>query len=412
MDLDAIKARAGEAVRPLKQPSDWSNLDRTSCTVCIGAVHGLGEAHFVLALLVDLLGYEYSGRGEKRLWSIPVELNDTNLFIEDGKFGMEILAPNIPFVEDVAREVVNCIDRGIQSVRESVYFEEWIRECAGDDNAILASDSILLHDKFLFFREEFQRHWVEFEQCKSQNCIADPANIVGRIEQHSKCAGIREKAAWIGQSAIDCFFFWTEHIFMHLAVLLEREEVNSIGKCNKLIKNDWKSKYKSVFDTEADEEASLFLHTLTEIRESRNFTTHGRFGQRGERLWVPTRRGCFPYNVKSSRSRDPWCRLNDEMGFTERESLQAIERFIEYLWSGARQPARMLLQETPLPLIERELYTKVSKPQKSHFSRIPSARRQASNCWCEPVPLRTLQPEQSICRLPYSSPPPWACGTM
>lgn len=352
MDLDAIKAEAGEAVRPLKPPSDWSRVEWASCAVGVGAGYGYAEANFVLVLLVDLLGYEYSGPGDKRLWSIPVELNGTILFIELRKFGMGISGPSILVVEDAAREVVNCIDRGIQSVHKFGYFEAWIRECAGDDNAILANDSILLHDKYLFFREEFQRHWVEFEQCKSQNCIADPANIVGPIEQHSKCARIREKAAWVGQSAIDCFFSWTEHIFVHLAVLLDREDVNSIGKCNKLIKNDWKSKYKSVFDTEADEEASLFLHTLTEIRESRNFTTHGRFGLRGERLWVPTRRGCFPYNVQSSRSRDPWCRLNDEMGFTERESLQAIERFIEYLWSGARQPARMLLQETPLPLIE------------------------------------------------------------
>lgn len=345
MDLEAIKARAGEAVRPLKQPSDWSNLDRTSCTGCIGAGHGLAEAHFVLALLVDLLGYEYLGRGDKRLWSIPVELNDTNLFIEDGKFGMEILAPNIPFVEDVAREVVNCIDRGIRSVRESGYFEAWIRECAKDENVILANDSILLYERYLFFREEFERQWAEVEQSQTQNGIGDPRNIVRLLEQDFSCANLRKKAAWLGQSALEWFFSWIEHIFVHLAILLDKEEVSSLAKCEKLIGKRWIIKYESVFDTKRDKEAKAFLDELKEVRESRNFASHGHFGKHGETLWVPTRLGCFPYNIQSSRPRDPWGH-HDSDGFTEHAALLTVDRFIDYLWSGVRQPARVLLQET------------------------------------------------------------------
>lgn len=348
MDLDAIKARASEAVRPLKPPSDWSSVDWISCKVHIGAGDELAEAHFVLALLVGLLDYKYAGRTEGCLWSIPVELNDTSLFIEHRKFGLGIFAPCIPSVEGAAREVVNCIDRGIQSVRESGYFEAWTRGCAKDGNVILANDSILLYERYLFSREAFERQWAEVEQNKSKNGIGNSRNIVRLIEQEFSCSNLRKRAAWFGQFAIESFFSWIEHIFVHLAILLYKEEVSSLAKCEKFIGKSWIMKYESVFDTKRDKEAKAFLIELRKVRESRNFVSHGHFGKHGETLWVPTRLGCFPYNVQSGRPRDLWGHHESD-GFAEHESLLTVDRFIDFLWSGVRQPARVLLQETAFP---------------------------------------------------------------
>jgi hypothetical protein len=43
--------------------------------------------------------------------------------------------------------------------------------------------------------------------------------------------------------------------------------------------------------------------------------------------------------------------LSPELGFDDKEALATIEKFIVYLWSGRREPARVYIQESSLPLI-------------------------------------------------------------
>lgn len=349
MDIDAIKAKANDAIRPLKQPGEPSSAYWISCTIRTGAGDELSEAYYVFPLLVDLLGFEFAGRSEKLLWSIPVELNDISFFIEHRKFGLGIFAPNIPHIEESAGEIVRLIDRGIRVAGECGYFEHWVRERSKGENVMLVNDGIRLHERYLFFLHSFQKLWDKVEQADHQNNTGDSGDPIRLIKQYLSCANLRERAAWAGQSAIDCFFSWTEHIFVHLAVLLGKAEVNSVAKCNKLIKSrSWSDKYESVFDIERDDESRKYLNALKEIRELRNFASHGHFGRHSETLWVPTRIGCVPFNVQPGKSKSPW-RHDPDIGLTEHKSLQTIEKFIDFLWSGARQPARILLQETSFP---------------------------------------------------------------
>ncbi|MBV8891627.1 hypothetical protein [Bradyrhizobium sp.] len=39
------------------------------------------------------------------------------------------------------------------------------------------------------------------------------------------------------------------------------------------------------------------------------------------------------------------------MAFDDKEALATIEKFIDYLWSGPREPAKIYIQESDLPLI-------------------------------------------------------------
>ena len=349
MDFDAIKARANDAIWPLKQPSDLSSAYWISCSVRTRAGDSLSESYYAFPLLVDLLGFRSVGRSEKCLWSIPVELNKTIVFIEDRKFGLGIFAPNVPHIEELAGEIVRLIDRGVRVAREYGYFENWVRERSKGENVMLVNDGIYLHDRYLFFLRLFQRLWDKIEQADHQNDSGDSADPIRLIKQYFSRANLREKAAWAGQSAIDCFFSWTEHIFVHLAVLLGKAEANSVAKCNKLIRSrSWSDKYESVFDIERDDESREYLKALKEIRELRNFASHGHFGRHSETLWVPTRIGCVPFNVQPGKSKNPW-RQNPDIGLTEHKSIETIEKFIDFLWSGARQPARILLQETSFP---------------------------------------------------------------
>ena len=348
MDLDAIKATASAAVRPLKQPRDWPDADWMSCTRT-KAGEDLPESHLVFAFLVDLLGFKSLRRFEKVLWSIPVELNDTIFFIEHRKFGLGVFGRNVPLAEESAREIVQIINQGIQSLEKSEYFECWTRMHSKNDNVILINDCALLYDRYRFFCQLFQGKWNEFEKINSNNGADDAGDPIKSIVAYFSSAGPREEAAWLGQAAIDSFFSWTEHVFVHLAILLGKQKVNSGDKCNKFITNGrWGEKYKAVLDFERDIQAREYYDSLTEIRELRNFATHGHFGKGRETFWTPTSIGCVPYNVYLAKAKSPW-RHNPSVGFTEHNSLQTIEKFIDYLWSDARQPARIILQESCHP---------------------------------------------------------------
>ena len=349
MDHKAIRAIASEAICPLRPASGWSSAYWASCTRTeAGGGLPTAEAHFVFALLVDLLGFENSGPREKILWSIPVEFDATVFFIEHRKSGLGVFAPKISMAEESTSRVVQLINGGIRSVRESGYFEEWVRKRSKDENVILINDGIMLYDRHLFMLKLFKCKWSEFEQEYIQK---RSESLEGIVKSYFSCANLREEAAWLGQAAIDCFFSWTEHIFIHLAILLGNPKVNTVEKCNRLIKSpEWGKKYKAVFDVDNDKKSEIYLSSLTKIRESRNFASHGYFGKHREALWVSTRIGFVPYNVEPGRSKNPW-RHNENVGLPEHESLCTIEEFVKYLWSGARQPAYVLLQGTSYPTI-------------------------------------------------------------
>jgi hypothetical protein len=55
--------------------------------------------------------------------------------------------------------------------------------------------------------------------------------------------------------------------------------------------------------------------------------------------------------VLDHRPAKPEFSLTPELAFRDDEALATIEKFIAYLWSGQREPARIYIQESSLPLI-------------------------------------------------------------
>ena len=43
--------------------------------------------------------------------------------------------------------------------------------------------------------------------------------------------------------------------------------------------------------------------------------------------------------------------LTPELAFDDGEAIAAVEAFISFMWSGEREPAKIYIQETELPLI-------------------------------------------------------------
>jgi hypothetical protein len=157
---------------------------------------------------------------------------------------------------------------------------------------------------------------------------------------------MRYEAEWNAQAAVEAFFSWTEHAFIHIAILLGR--VLTGDEVAKLAEADWKAKYKAALDLD-DLESKHFYDELLDIRaQMRNFMAHGAFGKRGQAFSFHSGAGAVPVLV-THRMRHRYS-LTGKQAFDEESALATLGDFLVHLWSGPRAPAQLWLEST-LPTI-------------------------------------------------------------
>jgi hypothetical protein len=73
--------------------------------------------------------------------------------------------------------------------------------------------------------------------------------------------GLKRQASWMALAAIDAFFSWTEHVFIHLAMLSGR--ITSEAQVADLARADWQHKFKQALDLSEKETKILFDDLVT-----------------------------------------------------------------------------------------------------------------------------------------------------
>ena len=77
---------------------------------------------------------------------------------------------------------------------------------------------------------------------------------------------------------------------------------------------------------------------------------HGAFGKNGEAFHFHSGTGAVPLLLPHQRGKNRFT-ITEDLGFNDAEAIQVIEQFIEHLWSGEREPARLYIQENDIPTI-------------------------------------------------------------
>jgi hypothetical protein len=77
---------------------------------------------------------------------------------------------------------------------------------------------------------------------------------------------------------------------------------------------------------------------------------HGAFGKRGEAVHFHSGTGAVPVLLTEERE-SYGVTIDGGIAFDESSALNLIEEFIAHLWSGKREPARIYIQESGLPLL-------------------------------------------------------------
>lgn len=302
----------------------------------------------VYFLLVDLLQFRAFGRHEKVAWSIPIVYKGKVFAIEHRKMGLGIFARNLATDEPEAREILVLIKRAI---RVAEPFFEWMAEEAVNRSKV----NVLNHGAALFAR--FAYHLKLYRRAsKAAEKRKDVRKITTRKTSYGSTVTsirvpyfqLKQNAQWLALSCIETFFGWTEHVFIHLALLTGR--INTASEVAKLATADWAEKYKTALDMR-DKDTQRLYNELIEIRRQlRNMVAHGAFGKQGEAFKFHSAVGAVPVLLPHRATKRNFS-LGHGLSFEDDAAIRLIEKFVTHLWAGTRAPARLYIQESGLPII-------------------------------------------------------------
>lgn len=306
--------------------------------------------YLVYFLFVDLLGFPNLGQWEKVAWSVPVRYRGRLYGIEHRKMGLGIFAPNLDpsarmsttpseEAEADARDIASLIKKGVATAEP--YFEWRAEQAAVGAQLNVVNNSDWLFERYEFFRDRFEALSAEAELRKKEKNIKKKTLEDGTVMTSGSFPSfaLRRKAEWNAQAAVEAFFSWTEHAFIHLAIL--QGSLHSGEDVARMAEEDWKTKFKAALDV-SNKQTKKHYDNLLDLRaQIRNFMAHGAFGKRGEAFRFHSGAGAVPV-LLTGRQMHRYS-LTGEPAFDEKWAIAEIETFIKHLWSGPRKPARHYL---------------------------------------------------------------------
>jgi hypothetical protein len=249
--------------------------------------------------------------------------------------------------EDRARKVVALIQKG---VRAAVPFFESIADDAVSQSKVnLINRSASLFERFEFFLTQYERVSEDATRRADEQIVETRKSERGTVTSyHFPADELKRHAKWLALATIDCFFSWTEHVFIHLAVLLGNT-VRAAEVVN-LAEDEWPAKFKAVLTLDNPVKKKMYDDLVLIRRQLRNFMAHGAFGKQGEAFTFHSDVGAVPVLLPHRRGANRFT-IVGEMSFDEDAAIQVIRRFIPLLWKEDREPAYGYIQESGLPTI-------------------------------------------------------------
>lgn len=355
----AARDAARKALGPLAPAGDPRSSDESRCLMLSSRTNAgreLPSYYLVYFLLVDLLEFPHLGRWEKTAWNVPVRLNGRLYGIEHRKMGLGVFAPaSDPTAtrsgtpteqqEDDAREIVALVRRAV--IAAEPYFEWRAEQAASGTQLNVLNRSPGLFSRYEFFRDRFLELNNEYQRRKDEKEVNKTEHEHGTSTVvRFPAAHLSQEAQWNAQAAVDAFFSWTEHVFIHLAILQGRAQTGA--EVAELADSDWKSKFKAALDLGAADSKKHY-DVLLELRQQiRNFMAHGAFGKRGEAFEFHSGAGAVPLLLTGKQKHK--YSFTGAPAFVNKKAIADIDSFVEHLWSGPRAPAREYV-ESGLPVI-------------------------------------------------------------
>ena len=237
--------------------------------------------------------------------------------------------------------------RGIGAARR--YFDHLAAEAVTGKQLNVNNNCSWLFGRYTYLRDLFKEKAATvqnrslYNAQETETVLEDGRSIKSFTLNYSDA----EEAKWIGVAAIEAFFSWTEHVLIHIGILLGKLKTGA--DVSAMADKEWSEKVKVAIDLSADKEMRDIYEELLEIRRQvRNYMAHGAFGKQGEAFQFHSGAGAVPVNLTG---RDSGLSMWINPSFEESRAIDVMESFIKKLWEGERAPAKIHLDDSDLPVI-------------------------------------------------------------
>ena len=369
LDNSQIKERTTSALAKLKPVDNQriasENMLFTAKKTKAGC--NLPEPYLVYFLLVDFLGYKDLGQREKVLYSIPVDFNGTAYLVEYRKSGLGLFAADPETQEDDATTIVKLINQAVEIAQP--YFEHRANDAAEGSKLNLKNQSHALYDRYIFFRKNFLEKQKEIENRKDERKVEKEVGENGLAKWptfRTPVFELNREARWLGLAAVEAFYSWTEHVFIHVAVLK--------GKCKtgkevaKLCSANWREKFKAALNIEESGMKDLYDKLLAIRQQLRNYISHGAFGKDREAFSFHSSIGAVPLCLPHTRKQQPF-RFGSGVDLDPTQAFDVFEHFESHLWNDWRGVAKLYIQDSGLPTI-------LSMAADGTYDRVRSSKKE------------------------------------
>jgi len=346
-DIEKYKQIASNILSPIKSfdENTLAKEDFLFRAIRSNASYKLKEYYLVYFLFNDLLGFKNLGQFEKIAWSFPIDYNGRAFLVEYRKFGVGVFIQDKDKDENEAEEIVKKINGAINSIK--LFYDFVAEEAVKKSEFNIVNNNQNLYGRFRYLKSLYDREREQF--LNNQDITATEVKEFEYTNIYYKCFANKhlQNSNWIAISCIEAFFSWTEHLFIHLAVIAEgMSEGEDIVR---LIEGEWKTKYKAAIKNNS-KEATKFYDELLIIRQQlRNFVAHGAFGKGGNAFKFHSGTGAVPVVINQKQKNR--FSLQGKLTFKDEDVLMLIEEFVQFLWKGSLKPAMYYTQECELPTI-------------------------------------------------------------
>ena len=352
IEIEKYKEKALKILSPIKEADDKTKAEKNFLFNAKRSKAGrlLPEYYLIFFLLSDLLGFKNLGKFEKIAWSFPIDYKGKAFLIEYRKFGVGIFIQGEGNDEEDALEISKKISGAIKSVRP--FYDHIAEQAVNNSEFSVRNNNRQLFERFDFLLNLYKTEYQQYLDNKGKTEKKINKNESGTITSTSYSSldfEFKQRSNWLAISCIEAFFSWTEHLFIHLAII--GQGLSEGEKVSELISAEWKTKFKAAIPIDTSKTASDFYNELITVRNQlRNFVAHGAFGKDGNAFSFHSNTGAVPVLMNHKKKKNKFS-LHGFLTFKEQTVIELIEEFIKFLWSGDIAPAMHYTQECELPTI-------------------------------------------------------------
>ena len=303
------------------------------------AGRSLPPYYLIYFLFVDLLRCKNLGQFEKISWSVPIDYNGKAYLLEHRKSGMGLFTSNEVSQESDCREIVRKITKAVKAARP--YFEWVASEAAKRSDLNVLNHSLRLYDRYAYFLDEYEKKVQEANARKDERIRTQHSSNSWSVQM--PYFDLKRESEWLAMSVIDAFFSFTEHVFIHAAIL--RGKVVTGEDVANLADNEWASKFKACFDIQDQETKSHYDQLVSIRRQIRNYIAHGAFGKNGEAFQIHSGAGAVPLLMPHQKGSARFS-MQSGIEFNEEEAIKVVKEFMEFYWESDMFPEVIYIQSS------------------------------------------------------------------